>query len=54
MTLIAPDPTTAVAWHTALEMAGIFAGIRLFGANAAVTRSGRSPATADSPSRWAA
>jgi len=33
MTLIAPDPTTAVAWHTALEMAGVFAGIRLFAAN---------------------
>jgi phosphatidylglycerol:prolipoprotein diacylglycerol transferase len=33
MMLIAPDATTAVAWHTTLEMAGIFIGIRLFGAN---------------------
>jgi prolipoprotein diacylglyceryltransferase len=33
MTLVAADATTAIALHTALEMAGIFAGMRLFAAN---------------------
>ena len=31
--LIAPDATSAIAWHTALEMTGIFVGMRLFAAN---------------------
>jgi len=33
MTIIAPDAATAVAWHAVLEMAAIFTGLRLFGAN---------------------
>lgn len=33
MTLVALDASTAVAVHTAFEMAGIFAGMRLFAAN---------------------
>ena len=31
--LIATDATSAVAWHTALEMAAVFAGMRLFARN---------------------
>jgi prolipoprotein diacylglyceryltransferase len=31
--LVAHDATSAIAWHTALEMTGIFVGMRLFAAN---------------------
>jgi prolipoprotein diacylglyceryltransferase len=40
MRLIAPDPATALAWHAALEMAGIFAGMRVFARNMRAHRVG--------------